>query len=323
MKLSQEYASHYLSRGLGKVVMYTKSEERDLYSQYKEGDVRAGQQIVQGIIPYIISIAKKYKSYLRNTSMELDDLVSEGVMHATKCLETFDPDKAKFITFSKLHIHGGIRRHIYKNKKLVRTGIHGDENLYFKFQATMIRLFQELGEAATHDAIIKEAAEHLGETEEKLRDLSWKMSHHDIPLRFLETYGDYSSRFDGMEFVDDEENFGAYGCYSSPYDGIKLADDEEKQPDNLVIETHTRASLENSMAEVVLSLGEGPHCTILLDRFYHPQDSPQPLLREVGEQFGISRERVRQLQNEAFSSIRDSLEQVVIAHGMEEEFLNV
>jgi len=258
-------------REIGQVKLLTPQEEIELAARIKKGDKRAREQMIKANLRLVVKIARDYEGI----GLPLLDLISEGNIGLMKAVERFDPAKGgKLSTYGSWWIKQSIKRALANQSKTIRLPVHLVDKIS-KMRRTAMRLQEELGREPTDD----ELGEELGITASRvaqMRMAAIRPASLDAPI------GDEDSN-NFAEVVQDESA-------DTPYEQL-----EEK--------TVTRM-----LQEMVKTL-DPREATILRARF-GLDGGPQKTLEEVGQKFGVTRERVRQIQNIALKKLRKMIEKM-------------
>jgi RNA polymerase primary sigma factor len=258
-------------REIGQVKLLTPQEEIELAARIKKGDKRAREQMIKANLRLVVKIARDYEGI----GLPLLDLISEGNIGLMKAVERFDPAKGgKLSTYGSWWIKQSIKRALANQSKTIRLPVHLVDKIS-KMRRTAMRLQEELGREPTDE----ELADDLGTTASRvaqMRMAAIRPASLDAPI------GDEDSN-NFAEVVQDESA-------DTPYEQL-----EEK--------TVTRM-----LQEMVKTL-DPREATILRARF-GLDGGPQKTLEEVGQKFGVTRERVRQIQNIALKKLRKMIEKM-------------
>lgn len=263
-------------REIGQVKLLTPQEEIDLAARIKKGDKKAREQMIKANLRLVVKIARDYEGI----GLPLLDLISEGNIGLMKAVERFDPAKGgKLSTYGSWWIKQSIKRALANQSKTIRLPVHLVDKIS-KMRRTAMRLQEELGREPTDE----ELGEELGITASRvtqMRMAAIRPASLDAPI------GDEDSN-NFAEVVQDESA-------DTPYEQL-----EEK--------TVTRM-----LQEMVKTL-DPREATILRARF-GLDGGPQKTLEEVGQKFGVTRERVRQIQNIALKKLRKMIEKLETIKG--------
>jgi RNA polymerase primary sigma factor len=258
-------------REIGQVKLLTPQEEIELAARIKKGDKKAREQMIKANLRLVVKIARDYEGI----GLPLLDLISEGNIGLMKAVERFDPAKGgKLSTYGSWWIKQSIKRALANQSKTIRLPVHLVDKIS-KMRRTAMRLQEEFGREPTDE----ELGEELGITASRvaqMRMAAIRPASLDAPI------GDEDSN-NFAEVVQDESA-------DTPYEQL-----EEK--------TVTRM-----LQEMVKTL-DPREATILRARFGLDGGS-QKTLEEVGQKFGVTRERVRQIQNIALRKLRKMIEKM-------------
>jgi RNA polymerase primary sigma factor len=261
-------------REIGQVKLLTPQEEIELAAKIKKGDKKARELMIKANLRLVVKIARDYEGI----GLPLLDLISEGNIGLMKAVERFDPSKGgKLSTYGSWWIKQSIKRALANQSKTIRLPVHLVDKIS-KMRRTAMRLQEELGREPTDD----ELGAELGITASRvsqMRMAAIRPASLDAPI------GDEDSN-NFAEVVQDE-------AADTPYEQL-----EEK--------TVTRM-----LQEMVKTL-DPREATILRARF-GLDGGPEKTLEEVGEKFGVTRERVRQIQNIALKKLRKMIEKLEAA----------
>jgi len=256
-------------REIGQVKLLTPQEEIELAARIKKGDKRAREQMIKANLRLVVKIAHDYEGL----GLPLLDLINEGNIGLMKAVERFDPAKGgKLSTYGAWWIKQSIKRALANQSKTIRLPVHLVDKIS-KMRRTAMKLQEVLGREPTDE----ELAEELGMTASRvaqLRTAAIRPASLDAPI------GDEDSN-NFSEVVQDENA-------STPYEQL-----EEK-------------TVSAMLQEMVKTL-DTREATILRYRFGLDGGS-EKTLEEVGQKFGVTRERVRQIQNIALAKLRKMIE---------------
>lgn len=257
-------------REIGQTKLLTPLEEIKLAARIKRGDARAREDMIKANLRLVVKIAREYEDY----GVPLLDLINEGNIGLMKAVERFDPAKgAKLSTYAAWWIKQAIRRALSNQSKTIRLPVHvGDKLVHMRRAA--VRLHEELGREPTDEELGK-ALETTAARIAELRNAGSRPSSLDAPIG-----GD-----------DDSNPFG------------DIIGDEKADTPYEQLEDKTNTAL---VRELVEKLPER-EAVILRYRFGLDGDDERTL-EEVGEKFGVTRERIRQLQNIALTKLRKMIQ---------------
>jgi RNA polymerase primary sigma factor len=255
-------------RQIAQYPLLTPAQEITLAAKIKKGDKAATDEMIRGNLRLVVKIARDYA----NLGLPLLDLISEGNIGLMKAVERFDPAKGgKLSTYGSWWIKQSIKRALANQGKTIRLPVHLVDKIA-KIRRVGAGLSDELGREATDEEIAEEVGMDAGKVT-LLKQAAIRPASLDAPL------GD-----------EDSTEFG------------------EMVGDVAAVDPFENLSDKNMQLEVVDLLGqldEREH-RIIAARF--GLDGNDPItLEEVGVKFGVTRERIRQLQNIALSKMRKAL----------------
>ncbi len=255
-------------REIGQYPLLTGLEERTLAKRIVDGDGEARNLLARANLRLVVSIAKKYVG--RSPDLTLLDLIQEGNLGLFKAVDKFDFTKGfKFSTYATWWIRQAITRALADQSRTIRIPVHMVETMA-KYKQVSRRLAQDLG----RDPMAEEIATEMDVEVEKIYQIE-KISQDTISLEL--PIGDDDDRSRLSDFI---------------------ADDKIIAPDAEV----AHRILADQMQEILSSLSEKERKILemrhgLLDGTYHT-------LEEVGKEFGVTRERIRQIEAKALEKIR-------------------
>lgn len=253
-------------REIGKIPLLTAEEELALAQKVVSGDKRAKDKMAEANMRLVVSIAKRYVG----RGLDLLDLIQEGNTGLLRAVEKFDPDKGfKFSTYATWWIRQAITRAIADQARTIRIPVHMVETIN-KLLRTQRRLTQDLNREPTNEEIA-EAMELDVEKVEHIMKIKQDISSLDASVR------------------DDEED-------SVLQDFIE--DEDTVTPE----ESATGQLLKEQVKDLLGSLSEREQ-KILRLRF-GLEDGKQHTLEEVGQEFSVTRERIRQIEAKALAKLK-------------------
>ena len=258
-------------REIGQVKLLTPAEEIELAARIKKGDKKAREHMIKANLRLVVKIAHDYEGF----GLPLLDLISEGNIGLMKAVERFDPSKGgKLSTYGSWWIKQSIKRALANQSKTIRLPVHLVDKI-----SKMRRVAMKLQELFGREPTDEELAEEMGMTPSRvaqMRTAAIRPASLDAPIG------------------DDDSN---------SYSEI-IADENADTPyEQLEDQTVTRM-----LQEMVKTL-DPREATILRYRFGLDGGS-EKTLEEVGEKFGVTRERVRQIQNIALNKLRKMIERL-------------
>ncbi len=258
-------------REIGQVALLTPQQEIELAARIKKGDKKAREQMIKANLRLVVKIAHDYEGF----GLPLLDLISEGNIGLMKAVERFDPAKGgKLSTYGSWWIKQSIKRALANQSKTIRLPVHLVDKIS-KMRRVAMKLQEELGREPTDEELGEElgiSASRVGQ----MRTAAIRPASLDAPIG-----DDDSNNF--SEVVQDENA-------DTPYEQL-----EDK-------------TVTGMLQEMVKTLDQR-EATILRYRF-GLDGGPEKTLEEVGQKFGVTRERVRQIQNIALNKLRKMIEKL-------------
>ncbi len=253
-------------REIGKIPLLTAEEELALAQRVVSGEKKAKDEMAEANMRLVVSIAKRYVG----RGLDLLDLIQEGNTGLLRAVEKFDPDKGfKFSTYATWWIRQAITRAIADQARTIRIPVHMVETIN-KLLRTQRRLTQELNREPTNEEIAKEMEIDV-EKVEHIMKIKQDISSLDASVR------------------DDEE------------DSV-LADFIEDEDTITPEESATNQLLKEHVKDMLGALTEREQ-KILKLRF-GLEDGKSHTLEEVGQEFSVTRERIRQIEAKALAKLR-------------------
>lgn len=256
-------------REIGKTALLTREEEVELADRIKEGDKEARAHMIKANLRLVVKIAQDYANY----GLPLLDLISEGNIGLMKAVERFDPNKGgKLSTYAAWWIKQSIKRALANQSKTIRLPVHMVDKISKMRRVAMV-LSEELGREPTDE----ELSEEIGIDRAKL-------SH-------LKSAAQRPASLDAPIGEDDNTQFGEI-----------IGDEKARTPLELLSHKNMHMQLDG-----LLEVLDERERKIVDARFGLGGQKPKTL-EEVGQEFGVTRERIRQLQNIALKKLRRALQ---------------
>jgi len=259
--------NRYLNE-IGRFPLLTPQQEIELAAKIKKGDAEARERMINSNLRLVVTVAHDYA----NLGLPLLDLISEGNIGLTKGVDRFDPTKgAKLSTYAIWWIKQAIKRALADHSKTIRLPVRLGEKLA-KMRRVAFRISDELGREPTDD----ELGEELGIAGEKVAR--------------LKSVGIRPTSLDASIADDDSAEFGEM-----------IGDENMLTPFELLRDKNLRNEIDG-----LLDVLDKREKTIISQRFGLGGGKPKTL-EDVSKSFGITRERIRQLQNVALAKLRHAL----------------
>ncbi len=264
--ISDDSIQMYL-REIGKVPLLKTEEEVRLAKQKEKGDVESAKMMVQANLRLVVSIAKKFTG----RSLSLLDLIQEGNIGLFRAVEKFDYRKGyKFSTYATWWIRQAITRALADQSRIIRIPVHMVETIN-KFQQIERQLIQDLG----REPLPEEIAAEMGEEVEKVRHIM-KISQETVSLETSVGEDDEDSTLG--DFIEDEKTVS---------------------PDRIA----SLQLLKDHVKDIIKELP--PREQKILEMRFGLHDGVSHTLEEVGQEFGVTRERIRQIEAKALEKIQE------------------
>lgn len=267
-QLSQDSVQMYL-REIGKIALISGDEEKELAKRIEKGEEEARKKLTQANLRLVVSIAKRYIG--RSPHLTLLDLIQEGNIGLFKAVEKFDYRRGyKFSTYATWWIRQAITRSIADQARTIRIPVHMVETIS-KYQQIKRRLLQDLG----REPLAEEIAAEMKLDIEKVR-LIEKIEQDTVSL-------------EAPVGEDDEDSLL----------GDFIVDDKTLSPS----QTAARRLLRDQLMSIIQELT--PREQKILSLRFGLEDGVLHTLEEVGREFGVTRERIRQIEAKSLERIRD------------------
>ena len=264
--ISDDSVRLYL-REIGKIPLLTSEEELTLANRVVAGEKKAKDEMAEANMRLVVSIAKRYSG----RGLDFLDLIQEGNTGLLRAVEKFDPSKGfKFSTYATWWIRQAITRAIADQARVIRIPVHMVETIN-KLLRTQRRMTQELNREPTIDELAKELEMEPDKVEYVMK-IKQDVNSLDAAVR------------------DDEED-SVLGDF--------IEDEDTKSPD----ESATEQLLKEQVQGILESALSERELKIIKMRF-GLEDGKNHTLEEVGHEFAVTRERIRQIEAKALAKLR-------------------
>ena len=265
---------------IGQFPILSPEEEFELALKYREkDDIEAAHKLITSNLRFVVKIALEYKNY----GVKLLDLIQEGNIGLMMAVKKFDPRKGfRFISYGVWWIRAYIQNFIIKSWSLVKIGTtQAQKKLFYKLGKVRRLLEAPQGD---HPQSYQDIAKDLGVKEEDIHEMEQRMGRRDLSL--------------DLPFDEDKE--------LTP---LELLSDGSPDQEDMLIQSQDAQIQRNEISKALERLTERERYIIT-----HRIMSDNPLtLREIGDTFQLSRERVRQIEKEALTKLRRDMQNAVLA----------
>jgi RNA polymerase sigma-32 factor len=262
---------HYMTQ-VNRFDLLSREDEVALARRYRqEGDIDAAHRLITSNLRFVVKVANEYRHY----GVKLIDLVQEGNIGLMMAVKKFDPERGiRLISYAVWWIRAYIQNFILKSWSLVKIGTtQAQKKLFFKLKQTKAALLRLTGQ---EDEV--EIADRLDVSTTEVAEMSARLRSRDASL--------------DLELVEGDD----YTLLST------LADERDNQEQLLAEKEQQTAA--RALADPALATLNSREKTIIRARIL---DDDQLTLQELADRFGISRERVRQLEQNALKKMKGAL----------------
>ena len=264
-QISADSIQMYL-REIGKIPLLTTEEEVSLAKRKEKGEKAAERKLIEANLRLVVSIAKKFVG----KTLSLLDLIQEGNIGLFRAVKKFDHRKGyKFSTYATWWIRQAITRALADQSRTIRIPVHMVETIN-RFQQVQRRLLQDLG----RDPTAEELAAEMGEEVDKINHII-KISQDTVSLEV--SVGDDDDNSSLQDFIEDVKNIS---------------------PDRAAGLQILRDYVKNAIKDLA------PREQKILEMRFGLSDGVTHTLEEVGQEFGVTRERIRQIEAKALEKIK-------------------
>ena len=258
-----------------------ETELKLAYAWRDHRDEAALHRLINAYMRLAISMASKFRRY----GAPMNDLIQEAGLGLMKAADKFDPDRGvRFSTYAVWWIKASIQDYVMRNWSMVRTGsTSSQKSLFFNLRRVQARLEREAqarGEELDRHQMRQMISTEIGVPLHDVEMMEGRLSGSDFSLNATQ-----SSEDEGREWIDTIE-------------------DEGSQAADIVENAHDTAALRNWLLEALAALNDRERFIV---RERKLRDDPRTL-ESLGEELGLSKERVRQLEAAAFAKMRKKLE---------------
>lgn len=261
--------------------LLSRDEEMHLAYAYRDdGDLEAAHKLVVANLRFVVKISHEYKGY----GFKLLDLVQEGNIGLMMAVKKFDPDKGyRLISYAVWWIRAYIQNYVIRSWSLVKLGTtQAQRKLFFKLRSEREKADRDAGPGEKAD--ISELAERLGVAPKDVLDMEMRLGARDFSLHAEVDEGARQSHVDLLKFhgEDQEDLLGAMEEKRFVRENVKAAMNDLNEKERFIIQNRLLT------------------------------DEPKTL-QEIGRNFGISRERARQIEG----NVLRKLKSVFVTNGFE------
>jgi len=261
-------------RAVNSVPVLSVDEERQLTERlYFDEDLDAARNLVLAHLRFVVHIARSYTGY----GLPLGDLIQEGNVGLMKAVKRFDPSKGvRLVSFAVHWIKAEIHEYVIKNWRIVKVATtKAQRKLFFNLRGQKKRL----GRLTTEEA--QRVADDLGVTATQVKEMEGRL-------------GAFDASFDGPTSDDEDSPIPSPAAYlhsdnSDPADLVAAEDDQQRSS--------------RQLGSAIMTLDERSR-DILERRWLADQKST---LQELADEYGVSAERIRQLENNALKKLRNAI----------------
>lgn len=281
MALDNVGEARFSRKAMKAEMLDAETELKLAYAWRDERDEAALHRLITAYMRLAISMASKFRRY----GAPMNDLIQEASLGLMKAAEKFDPDRGvRFSTYAVWWIKASIQDHVMRNWSMVRTGsTSSQKSLFFnmrRVQARLEREAQQRGEELDRHQLHQLISTEIGVSMNDVEMMHGRLSGSDFSLNATQSVED-----EGREWIDALEDDGA-------------------QAEEIVENAHDTAQMRTWLLSALNNLNERERFIV---RERKLRDDPRTL-ESLGNELGLSKERIRQLEAAAFQKMRKSLE---------------
>ena len=267
-ELKNDSLEKYIQQ-INRFPVLTAEEEYELAKRIREkNDIEAAKKLILSNLRFVVKIANEY----RKLGFPLKDLIQEGNLGLLKAVKKFNPDKGckKFISYAVWWIRAQIHEYILRSWSLVKLGTT-------QLQKKIFYKFSKVADEIEGDNFIEQIADDYNVEKDKIIEIKNRFEHNDVSL--------------DNEIDDNGKTF------------LSFIESDYKTPEEEAIENEKEQILKTELWKALDVLNEREKY-IIMNRYL--TEEPKTL-QEIGDEFGITRERVRQIEKRALEKIRKQL----------------
>jgi len=274
IQLNPEAGLSTYIRTVNEMPMLSAEEERELAVDYREnGNLEAARQLVMSQLRYVVRISKGLSGY----GLPQADLIQEGNIGLMKAVKSFDPDHGvRLVSFAVHWIKAEIFDYILRNWRMVKVATtKAQRKLFFNLRKSRSRL------GWLTEGEVDNLAAKLDVKRETVKEMEMRMSGGDVA-------------FD-MDSDDDDDN-----AYAAPSNYLH---DMRYNPESVLVEKTQEQNQTTQISEALASLDD--RSRDIIQRRWLNDD--KPTLHELAEEYGVSAERIRQIEKKALGLMKNSM----------------
>jgi RNA polymerase sigma-32 factor len=258
-----------------------ETELRLAYAWRDERDEAALHRLITAYMRLAISMASKFRHY----GAPMNDLIQEAGLGLMKAADKFDPDRGvRFSTYAVWWIKASIQDYVMRNWSMVRTGsTSSQKSLFFnmrRVQAQLLREAQGTGEELDGHQLRQRIAQSIGVPLADVEMMQGRLAGSDLSLNAVQSHDE-----DGREWIE------------------TIEDDATQAADRVEV-SHDRETLRSWLAKAMMALSERERYVVTERKL---REEPRTL-ESLGDELGLSKERIRQIEAAAFAKMRRNLE---------------